>query len=220
MIGSRSSLLVLAVVGAGCKLTASSKEQGNEASGSASFRDGPASAPPMDEDAYEYGSVFASTYDKEDSSPPARASEAAAARSDGDGTDPQRRQAAVEVDEILLASGLAAPDRSSASTLLGNSNELASVLPRLTHVSERLLHSGCTSTVDFRTSKSGALIHYVPIGRRKVTTGLVPTNETNETLPIGIYHVWTERAGKVTSEKANIFRILRSQERVQVVENE
>lgn len=81
------------------------------------------------------------------------------------------------------------------------------------------------SSVKIETLKNnipqgGANIKYQLSGSNQVKTakGLTPTTEYF--LPIGIYHIWAERNGKVTSDRKSEYQILRENEKVEVNEYE
>jgi hypothetical protein len=74
-----------------------------------------------------------------------------------------------------------------------------------------------TSNVDFQTPNTGARVRYQTLGQRDrkepATLAKCPTACT-ESLPIGIYYVWSERNGRDTSNRDELFRLVQKAEKV------
>lgn len=70
--------------------------------------------------------------------------------------------------------------------------------------------------------RNGAVIKFQTVGQRRrnevpKTAKLLSTCE--ETVPIGIYHIWAERDGKTTSDINCIYEVVKSEEKVEISEN-
>lgn len=82
--------------------------------------------------------------------------------------------------------------------------------------------SDTKSDVTIDTSAgTGATVKYQTLGQRKrnetPTTAKTPT-ESHESMYIGTYHIWSERGGKVTSDKNAQYEIANAKEKVVLVE--
>jgi len=91
-------------------------------------------------------------------------------------------------------------------------------LEQLATLAKSLANTGLTSSVNFETDQEGATVKYRLIGDSQATTTNRPTKHAKATVPIGLYHVWTERDGKATSPKDAWFQIIREHERIKICE--
>lgn len=90
-----------------------------------------------------------------------------------------------------------------------------------THVVAK--RAGVESRVTFITTKAGARVSYQTIGERRRGEEPFSSNGTTtceEHLPIGYYYVWTHRNGKDTSDRNELFKLLRQQQRLQLTERD
>jgi hypothetical protein len=68
----------------------------------------------------------------------------------------------------------------------------------------------------------GATIKYQTVGKRDRKEAPITAGQTTictETVPIGLYHIWTERDGKPTSERDNIYHVINTQHRIEITEH-
>jgi hypothetical protein len=83
--------------------------------------------------------------------------------------------------------------------------------------------AGVRSTVHVRTTNPGALAHFQTLGQRLraepgITAGQT-TNDGEQSLPIGMYFVWTERSGRVTSDVNRQVMITEEKVPIDIAEN-
>ena len=71
-----------------------------------------------------------------------------------------------------------------------------------------LMNSSLTSTLKVSTTDAGAVIKYRLIAREDEYTCARLTNETEEVVPVGLYHIWSERNGVATSSQTNQYRVI------------
>ena len=76
-----------------------------------------------------------------------------------------------------------------------------------------------TSSVTFEPEEEGVTVRYHLMGHPETTGTVDPTKSKEVTLPIGLYHIWTERDGRATSPKKAWFPVIRERERIRVYEN-
>lgn len=79
-----------------------------------------------------------------------------------------------------------------------------------------------TLTIVSRPS-SGATVKYQTLGKRDrhespLTAG--QTTKCTETVPIGLYYIWTERGGKQTSDPNNVYQVIDAQQVVEITEHD
>jgi len=106
--------------------------------------------------------------------------------------------------------------------LAGDSTNLVSESPSVFKAAKQLAKTlgdtGLRSKVKVITKTAGARVHFQLIGLQNDTVSSRLTNNTDDELPIGFYHIWTERQGVRTSSKTNIFRILKAEAIVDIEE--
>lgn len=90
---------------------------------------------------------------------------------------------------------------------------------QLVGLAKSLANTGLTSSVTFATDQAGATVKYRLIGDPKPASTDRPTKHAKATVPIGLYHVWTERDGRATSPKDAWFQIIREHERIKICES-
>ncbi|MHC4137400.1 MAG: PstS family phosphate ABC transporter substrate-binding protein [Planctomycetota bacterium] len=90
---------------------------------------------------------------------------------------------------------------------------------QLVGLAKSLTNTGLTSSVTFATDQEGATVKYRLIGNPKATPTDRPTKHAEATVPIGLYHVWTERDGKATSPRDAWFQIIQEHERIKICES-
>lgn len=99
--------------------------------------------------------------------------------------------------------------------LNSNQEEISKALQQL---NEGLSGTSLFSQVRVRTKAPGARVWYALVGSGSAHPFSQLTNDSDDKLPIGIYFVWSERAGKVTSSKLIPFRIIEAQTSVDIEE--
>lgn len=70
--------------------------------------------------------------------------------------------------------------------------------------------------------KSGATIKYQTGGKRYRNENPLTAAQTTtctETVPIGLYYIWTERDGKSTSDRNNFYHVISPQQRIEITEH-
>jgi hypothetical protein len=87
------------------------------------------------------------------------------------------------------------------------------------NLSADLEETSLQSHVTIRTQTPGARVYYRLIGKETVTPFNQLTNDTADDITIGLYYIWAERAGKPTSSKEIIFRVIKKQATVDLVES-
>jgi len=90
---------------------------------------------------------------------------------------------------------------------------------QLADLAKLLAGTGLTSSVTFEIKGKGARVRYYPVGHSGITPTVEATKDAKVTVPIGLYHVWTERDGTATSPKEAWFQVIREQERIRIYEN-
>lgn len=108
----------------------------------------------------------------------------------------------------------AALDNCSAHPTTGSTSSIWEFL------SSALVETGLRSEVSFRTRVPGAVIRYRLITRTDAETASRPTNETVESLPIGLYFIWTERDGRPTFETRRRYRVIEEKRTIEIPEAE
>lgn len=81
-----------------------------------------------------------------------------------------------------------------------------------------LSETSLQSHVIVRTQTPGARIWYRLIGGETVSPFNQLTNNTADDITIGLYYIWAERDGKPTSSKEIIFRVIKEQVAIDLVE--
>jgi hypothetical protein len=89
---------------------------------------------------------------------------------------------------------------------------------QLLRLANTLGRTGLKSAAVFAAAQEGATVRYRFLSQVDATPMGEPTRRVEATLPIGLYHVWTERDGKPTSPTDAWFPVLREQERIKVYE--
>ncbi len=80
------------------------------------------------------------------------------------------------------------------------------------HELDAFLHSlGILTSVQFTTASEGASVFYQALSSDSSICAPELTNTGLTTIPIGLYKVWTEREGKVSSRKDIVFRLVAEQ---------
>ncbi len=70
---------------------------------------------------------------------------------------------------------------------------------------------------------NGATVKYQTMGKRDrhetpITAG--QATKCTETVPIGLYYIWTERGGKKTSDPNNIYQVIEAQQIIEITEHD
>jgi hypothetical protein len=99
-------------------------------------------------------------------------------------------------------------------TLLGSPGAVSSA----EELSAKLSATALRSQVRIRTTMAGARVLFRLIGRSATQRMPQLTNDAFEDMPIGLYQIWSERNGIATSSTSDVFRIIRRQVEVDLVE--
>ena len=99
-------------------------------------------------------------------------------------------------------------------TLLGSPGAVSSA----EELSAKLSATALRSQVRIRTTLPGARVLFRLIGRSAAQRMPQLTNDAFEEMPIGLYQIWLERNGVATSSTSDVFRIIRRQVEVDLVE--
>ncbi len=126
---------------------------------------------------------------------------------------PSNAEASAVLDELALRSDVSAAHFSALGSRLAALASIPSGSETdedLGPLADALAATGLTSQVQFKTSVPGARIRYRLITWAEPIDATEPTN-SNETLRIGYYYVWSERGGRPTSDPRRRFRIVREE---------
>ena len=99
-------------------------------------------------------------------------------------------------------------------TLLGSPGAVSSAEA----LSSKLSETALRSRVRIRTTMPGARVLFRLIGRTAAQRMTQLTNDAFEEMPIGLYQIWSECNGVATSSTSDVFRIIRRQVEVDLVE--
>jgi hypothetical protein len=91
--------------------------------------------------------------------------------------------------------------------LNSNQEDISKALEKL---NTGLAETALSSHVKVRTPRPGARVWYTLVGSGGKHPFNQLTNNSEDDLPIGIYFIWSEREGKVTSSKQIPFRIIQA----------
>jgi hypothetical protein len=86
------------------------------------------------------------------------------------------------------------------------------------NLSVDLSETSLQSHVTVRTKAPGARVWYRLIGGETDSPFNQLTNDTADDITIGLYYIWAERDGKPTSSKQLIFRVIKEQVPIDLVE--
>jgi len=89
---------------------------------------------------------------------------------------------------------------------------------QLAELSQALARTEVSSSVSFETADEGATFRYALVGLPDAWAGELPAKGGPVKLPIGLWHVWTERDGEPTSHQEGWFPIVRENERIRIFE--
>jgi hypothetical protein len=70
--------------------------------------------------------------------------------------------------------------------------------------------------------RSGAIIKYQTVGQRRRNEVPMTAKQLStcvESVSIGLYHIWSERNGKQTSDINHIYEIVQSEETIEIIED-
>jgi hypothetical protein len=87
------------------------------------------------------------------------------------------------------------------------------------NLSADLGETSLQSHVTVHTKTPGARVYYRLIGKETNTPFNQLTNDAADDITIGLYYIWAERDGKPTSSKEIIFRVIKEQATVDLVES-
>jgi phosphate transport system substrate-binding protein len=79
-----------------------------------------------------------------------------------------------------------------------------------------LAGTGLTSSVAVATDEAGAVVRCRLFGQPRAVLALDPAGK--QTVPIGLYNIWTERDGRETSPSDGWFLVVREHERIKIYE--
>jgi len=122
----------------------------------------------------------------------------------------QAQESELTANEQLILSQVRETERVLSSRLAGQQATVEEIRQAIEQFATTAKSLNLTSDVTFVTDKPGATVRYQTVGQRERNeTPVTANNLTNshESLYFGLYYVWTERAGRVTSDKNAMRRI-------------